>query len=411
MSTQRATFSFFALIAAGSVLFAPAARAAFDLDLYFGISGSPAVTELQQFLREQGVYDGPVTGNFLSLTQKGVRAFQMREGISPAAGYFGPKTRARARELDRTGLAAQLQKLQALLAELQRQTMAAAQASSSSASAPAPATASPEALINARSIVGLDCFFSGPDKQLSEARGSGVIISPDGTILTVRHLVDLKFSASVDPNSVPDYTAQNFTLDHCDAGQVPAGSVLPSGDVIRSLNPFIPVPGLFYRAGLSYLPRDTGQSANEASHLDFALLKISGLSDAGRMATGVSLPVSFDYSPLESSGDLVRGTQVLTYGFPGDVTRGLGQQFSQLYMLGGVGRIKEVYGGDRVFLNQPFVINTEMEVRSGRSGSPLFLNGKVIGIVTSHSADNVTDSFSVSSAAIYRLISGLVPNL
>ncbi len=398
------------IFAAGLAFFAPAARAAFDRDLSYGIMASPAVTELQQFLRTQGVYGGPVTGNFLGLTRQAVSAFQAREGIAPAAGYFGPKTRARADQLNSGGLEAQLRNLQAFLAELQKQAVRKA-GSSSASSTPAPVAAAPETLINTRSIVGLDCFFSGPDKQLTEARGSGVIISPDGTILTVRHLVDLKFSASVDPNSVPDYMVRNFTLDHCDVGQVPAGSVLPGADSIRSLNPLIPVPGLFYRAGLSYLPRETDQSASETSHLDFALLKISGLSDAGRMTVGVSLPASFDYSPLEKNGDLVRGTQVLTYGFPGDVTRGLGQQFSQLYMVGGVGRVKEVYGGDQAFLNQPFVINTEMEVRSGRSGSPLFLNGKVIGIVTSHSADNVTDSFSVSSAAIHKLISGIVPNL
>lgn len=75
------------------------ADALFTKDLYFGIQGDPEVTKLQEFLTDQGVYSGPVTGNFFSLTLAGVRSLQSREGIAPAAGYFGPLTRARTNEL------------------------------------------------------------------------------------------------------------------------------------------------------------------------------------------------------------------------------------------------------------------------------------------------------------------------
>lgn len=74
--------------------------ASFERDLYFGISSDPDVTRLQEFLRDQGVYSGPVTGNFFKLTREGVKRFQERENIKPVAGYFGPKTRVRANELD-----------------------------------------------------------------------------------------------------------------------------------------------------------------------------------------------------------------------------------------------------------------------------------------------------------------------
>lgn len=74
--------------------------ASFDRDLYFGISSDHDVTRLQEFLFKQGVYSGPVTGNFFALTQEGVKRFQEREGIKPAFGYFGQKTRAWANELD-----------------------------------------------------------------------------------------------------------------------------------------------------------------------------------------------------------------------------------------------------------------------------------------------------------------------
>lgn len=73
--------------------------ASFDRDLFFGLRSDPDVTRLQEFLRDQGVYTSPVTGNFFSLTREGVKKFQEREKIAPALGYFGPKTRARVNTL------------------------------------------------------------------------------------------------------------------------------------------------------------------------------------------------------------------------------------------------------------------------------------------------------------------------
>ena len=70
--------------------------ASFDKNLYYGIRGSSDVQELQEFLTDQGVYTGPITGNFFSLTLKGVKAFQTRESISPISGYFGPISRGKA---------------------------------------------------------------------------------------------------------------------------------------------------------------------------------------------------------------------------------------------------------------------------------------------------------------------------
>ncbi|MEK7560900.1 MAG: peptidoglycan-binding domain-containing protein [Patescibacteria group bacterium] len=82
-------------ITAVSILCAPVlVFASFDRNLYFGMTNDPDVRTLQEFLQEQMVYEGPVTGNFLTLTRDGVRRFQEREEITPASGYFGPVTRA-----------------------------------------------------------------------------------------------------------------------------------------------------------------------------------------------------------------------------------------------------------------------------------------------------------------------------
>jgi hypothetical protein len=66
----------------------------FTSDLTVGSTGS-AVTALQQFLIGQGdlVLATP-TQYFGALTQKALAKFQAAKGISPAVGYFGPKTRA-----------------------------------------------------------------------------------------------------------------------------------------------------------------------------------------------------------------------------------------------------------------------------------------------------------------------------
>ncbi|MDP3729361.1 MAG: peptidoglycan-binding domain-containing protein [bacterium] len=66
----------------------------FTKDLLYGMRGNADVTRLQQFLTDQGVYSGPISGDFFSLTRDGVQAFQKKKGIEPASGYVGTKTRA-----------------------------------------------------------------------------------------------------------------------------------------------------------------------------------------------------------------------------------------------------------------------------------------------------------------------------
>lgn len=75
----------------------PASAAVFDSNLSFGSSGQEVV-KLQEFLIDEGCFAGTATGNFFSITRKAVVCYQTKEGISPAAGYWGPLTRAKANE-------------------------------------------------------------------------------------------------------------------------------------------------------------------------------------------------------------------------------------------------------------------------------------------------------------------------
>lgn len=87
-----------AVLVLGFLLLPAATHAAFDTDLRYGSSGAP-VLELQEFLTAQGVYTGPISGNFYALTLAGVKSLQAKLNVTPQSGYFGPLTRAEANNL------------------------------------------------------------------------------------------------------------------------------------------------------------------------------------------------------------------------------------------------------------------------------------------------------------------------
>jgi hypothetical protein len=72
----------------------------FSRDLYFNVTGLD-VKELQRFLNSHGFVVaasgagslGNETENFGSLTKQALVKFQLKNGITPAVGYFGPITR------------------------------------------------------------------------------------------------------------------------------------------------------------------------------------------------------------------------------------------------------------------------------------------------------------------------------
>ncbi len=78
-------------------LTAVSANAAFTRDLTLGSTGAD-VTELQTWLEAKGfltIPAGTSKGYFGGLTQAALVKYQISAGITPAAGYFGPVTRAK----------------------------------------------------------------------------------------------------------------------------------------------------------------------------------------------------------------------------------------------------------------------------------------------------------------------------
>ena len=71
----------------------PSTSYTFTRDLTVGSKGAD-VTALQDALKAGGYMSASATGYFGALTKAGVIAWQTAKGVTPAAGYFGPKSRA-----------------------------------------------------------------------------------------------------------------------------------------------------------------------------------------------------------------------------------------------------------------------------------------------------------------------------
>jgi len=64
----------------------------FTRDLTIGSKGED-VKKLQEFLKQQGFLNREITDYFDSFTKNALIQYQKKSSISPASGYFGPKTR------------------------------------------------------------------------------------------------------------------------------------------------------------------------------------------------------------------------------------------------------------------------------------------------------------------------------
>lgn len=71
---------------------------AFNKNLYFGLKNDADVSNLQEFLKSQEYYAGPISGNYFLLTMEAVKKFQKANNIN-STGYFGLKTRTAANKI------------------------------------------------------------------------------------------------------------------------------------------------------------------------------------------------------------------------------------------------------------------------------------------------------------------------
>jgi len=83
----------------GLVLPGISQAASFEKNLTYGIKNNDDVRELQEFLKDQKFFTGPITGNYFSLTRSAVIRFQQKNGVKPANGQFSTSSREIAQKL------------------------------------------------------------------------------------------------------------------------------------------------------------------------------------------------------------------------------------------------------------------------------------------------------------------------
>lgn len=397
---------FLAFTAAGSN--PPSARAAscpvFTRSFGLGASGSE-IKALQQFLNGQGssvALSGPgsaglETSFFGAKTRTALAKWQAAHSISPAAGYFGPLTRAAAATACRFSLP--------------QGSGSGSATSTHTLSNPTPETTStvpvspaplkidiPATEINPGSIVGVLCTYRyGNDLQLF--KGSGVIVNQQGFVLTARHLIDPKwtleaYNSTLTPAQKDLYA--NAVLDHCEVG-LPSGLTLPSPQDIQTFNPSILITRNFqYVADPFFLPSRANLSDEEYHTVDIAVLKISSATqNCSAWNTNCDQFGKFPYTPVLSAGFPQSEDQILSYGYPSEAgINHEGDTFYNFYLKGAVGTVGGSILGNTRFFSQPIAFAMEAnDIQGGRSGSPVFWKGKVIGIL--YGSTSTQESFNV----------------
>lgn len=61
----------------------------FTKDLKYGLAKNTEVKRVQEFLRDEGLYKGVITGNYYGLTLLGIKNFQKREGLKQTGKFEG----------------------------------------------------------------------------------------------------------------------------------------------------------------------------------------------------------------------------------------------------------------------------------------------------------------------------------
>jgi|GEM_PF-2237392 len=229
-----------------------------------------------------------------------------------------------------------------------------------------------ETPIDLRSVVAIACVFKNASNAQVTIYGSGVVINADGYILTARHVVDMGYTYRITDGK---QGLLNYTLDSCRIA-IPANTLkTPTPTEIRTLNPFTPVTEFTYEAQLAFVPPEpssSGMSDNEYRFIDSALLRITSTT------LGV-MPRSFIASPMKITELPNTADEIVSFGFPS----GIPSYGTNFYLQGSVGEIQDIVGGNQLFKNQPVGMTLTLETIGGRSGSPVFWRGYVVGVISS----------------------------
>lgn len=235
--------------------------------------------------------------------------------------------------------------------------------------------------IDIQSLVGIQCNYKNAAGKIAANRGSGVFINSSGYILTNRHLVDRVWTNT----AYGDNLDLSFVLEDCDI-RFYENAALISSEAPDARFFELGIPD--FKAAVAFLPNEEGLSDTELKRLDFAILRVTKKNESKYLpyenpkihAASVFLPKEDTMSDWIAE---IKKKTFLALGFPFQGLSANPESYFQEYRLfSKQGTIADVYGGDLFFLNKPFLFKTEIEpdAYGGRSGSPMFYRGYVVGV-------------------------------
>ena len=262
--------------------------------------------------------------------------------------------------------------------------------------------------------MGILCEFQNNEEKI-RYRGSGVIVR-EGTyekgtyILTNRHVVDVAFAKKFEGEDVAE---KNITLSGCNIHILNAdGKILPEEKYPYPYYDLKVVSGIQhdFKARLAYLPKTENLTENEELGLDYALLEITGKNEGKYLsnenprlvAAPILVPEPTDWM------DTIAGKRIV---MPGYAFQQIGSgAFDEFRLLTKDGVVREVYAGDKELKNTPFsiLVETPPDAYGGRSGSPIFYNGYLIGLVATKALPAPN---SKNFSAFQPAITGILKNL
>lgn len=267
--------------------------------------------------------------------------------------------------------------------------------------------------INKSSIVAIQCVwdYTYPENVQEDSRfhsetyfqGSGVIISEDGYILTVNHVLD------ADLGKEPDPLGKKWFLKECVAAPTDINSAPLAYDSPR-----------FKKTEIIFQPthEEYDYDSEDRVDFDFALLKFK---EPGNYAFTLLLPGLIDSENKEKSMFLMgypgaaltgqREFKTLEFFTTLEKYRGLGVGSDALFYQAGSKKYTASSESYKKFQEDLFASGQDNRlVRGGFSGSPVFVQGHLVGITISSSLPYVEEQDTMLILSSYSISESLKKN-
>lgn len=201
-------------------------------------------------------------------------------------------------------------------------------------------------------VINIMCL-SRVGNNISITTGSGVIISPKGTILTNGHVAQHLLQQNNDNVDCEIKHPNNLSMSY------------------RAVISYI--PSIWKGGGMLNLKEGKGES-------DYAFLSIVGPGPTGK------IPVSFPYIPIETnSKEIEVGKSIFMLGYPSKQT-GVYKKDTNLELVTDTSVIKDIFTFNKTSIDT-FSSGVSPVAKQGSSGGAVLDGGKLIGLIVTTNED------------------------